>query len=666
MRTEVASLAQWLEPIVPAALAPAICAQPGFDLWSNGRALATEEVSAERLDARVLRRFRVPEADLDIEQIVELDEAHNAAVFRVKLRQGGSHPSPPLERIEPLHLRLRGVRQQPRQAGSIYALGGGGTYNSYPPPAYREHWAHLLARGGSDAFRISSSVGGRSSEDFLPLLMLEVGARSESVGLAAALEWSGEWELEVNCGTRGILDTASQPQDDQYVTGGPLVSNLVLQPGEALELPPVHVMFFAGGMDSGFNAVRRYLYDCICPRLDGKPPLPPVSYDHWCGIWEGLDEELLIRQVGRCADIGMEYFVLDAGWFPGVQDDFSQGVGNWARVDLSKFPRGLESLAESVRQHGMAFGLWFDVERAHRASDVAREHPGWFWDIGREYLHLNLTLDEAQEYVLTTVSGWIERLDLRWSRWDYNIDPAPYWRMADPTGKVQFAYLNGLYRVLDTLMQRYPQWLLEACASGGRRIDLGTLRRAPSACISDHTAEPHICRFMQTGASRFLPGHLLSGIVPASADRADLPNAGLEFLSRMAGALSLNGRLDLWPDSVVAEAARHVAAYKSIRHLLAQDFYALTPQPTSDHDWDAVQFAAYDGSEAVVFVFRMGGDEAERCLRLKGLKRGAEYWVTDSLGDGSRVLYPARRLEQSGLAVSLEQDQGRLYHITAG
>ena len=168
---------------------------------------------------------------------------------------------------------------------------------------------------------------------------------------------------------------------------------------------------------------------------------------------------------------------------------------------------------------------------------------------------------------------------------------------------------------------------------------------------------------MQAGANRFLPGHLPNIAVPAREERRDLPNAGLEFLSRMLGAFSLNGRVDSWTAQVAAEAARHGEVYKAIRHLLVQDFYPLTRQPTSESDWDAVQYVSHDGTESAVFAFRMAGDESEKRLRLKGLRGGAGYEVKELLEDGAPVVVPPGALQETGLPVVLARDQGRLFHL---
>ena len=104
----------------------------------------------------------------------------------------------------------------------------------------------------------------------------------------------------------------------------------------------------------------------------------------------------------------------------------------------------------------MGMGLWFELERAHPESDWAKQHPEWYINIGKPFLHLNLALPEVQDACINLLTGYIEQLGLKWIKLDYNFGPKPFWHAADPTFKIQFAYLAGLYRVLDELIRQHP------------------------------------------------------------------------------------------------------------------------------------------------------------------------------------------------------------------
>jgi alpha-galactosidase len=152
--------------------------------------------------------------------------------------------------------------------------------------------------------------------------------------------------------------------------------------------------------------LRRYVRDALAPDVMGRRPHPIAAYDHWFGIEQRISEPLLRRQADRAAELGLEYFVVDAAWFGGATANFAYGVGNWERVDETKFPGGLEPLAEYVRSKGMHFGLWFEPERGRRGSDWVVQHPTWYWDTGHPLnLQLDLTRREVQDAVIEMLSA---------------------------------------------------------------------------------------------------------------------------------------------------------------------------------------------------------------------------------------------------------------------
>ena len=645
-----------LSEIAPDTISEVIEDGLGFQLEIDGRPIRLSAISdPERDGDRVACSFRHDDSDLEVAARWDLDREHKAAVLQLTLTNCGSEGSPAFSALNPVSLTLKGAREMKAKLRSV---GGGLKLCYYPTDAYKDRVVSVAENGGIYPFRIESGPDGRSSSRDLPMLLVTVGDDNPSVGIFLALEWSAMWFMQAD------FHWASK---DVKIQGGPKVSGLTLESGEELSLPPAHLVFFEGDMSAGTNAARRYIYEVICPDLDGQRPLPPVSYDHWFGIGNHFDEDFMKQQVDRASELGLEYFTLDAGWYKGCGpgfDDFGLGVGNWEFVDERKFPNGLEPLAEYVRSKGMKFGLWFDVEHAHRTSDLVKRHPEWFWDVGGDFLHQNLTLKEVQDYLIELVGGYIKRLDLRWARWDYNIAPKPFWEKVDPTGKIQFAYVKGLYRVLDTLMRENRGWLVECCASGGQRIDLGTLRRAHTIWASDHTEDPNICRFMQTGVNRFLPGHLPNSAVPVAKGQGGREIVrDFDVISRMCGALSFDGDVASWSAELTSMAGKLVRTYKEIRHLLVQDFYPLLPHPASDSDWDGVQFVSYEKDEAVVLIFRMSGEEGQKQLRLRGLNPDTNYRVVDPVSDEKDQDVSGRELTEKGLNFTLVPNSAALRHL---
>lgn len=565
-------------------------------------------------------------------------------VISHRLENIGPVASAPLDAIEPLQLIFANPAIRWRH---IFA-NGGTLEHYYPPTAYRtQEWTCARQK-----LVLESHPQGRSSNLHLPFLISLADISVDSPGLFCGLEWSGAWYIHFD-----KFDV-----ERSYLSVGVKVKGLILNPGEALDLPPVHLGFFAGGPMGGTNALRRYLYKNVCPSYVEKPVLPRVSYDHWFGFGNDCNIELMKKEAGRAAELGVEVFVVDAGWFPG---DFPEGVGNWLAVNETKFPAGLEALADHVRGLGMELGLWFEIERAVEGTSFMREHPEWFVPVPcyteKPSYHLNLAHPEAQDYVIELIGGWIERLDLRWSRWDYNIEPLPFWEKADPTLKIQFAYFRGLYRVLDTLMAKYPRWMVESCSSGGRRIDIGTMKRAHTYWFSDQTENHGQCRYMQARANRFLPGHLLNSSVAVGRGKGDSGFDDTAVLSRMLGKLAFDGDIASWSATWTARARRWVEVFKCIRHLLVQDFYQLLPMPATIDDADALEFVSYDGGEAVLFVFA-GQTAVKQRLFLRGLKQEKRY-VFRKLPDSALTWGSGAELMKSGIAMDIRSNEGQMWHF---
>ncbi len=652
------TLSEALARIGPAEAAPFLREGPGFRLELS------VEHSAERIEGEGTQ-FRLAGTGLVATVEIELSEELGVAVQTVTLTNEGGEPSPRFREIDALNLPLEvRARDCPRASG----FGGGLTDGFYPPRAYRPEevtfgeardWAPAAGDfhrwwTGKGVYRIESNEAGRSSVPNLPVMSVGWRTPEAEVGLWAALEWSGRWRLEFGNNIEWSF----------VFRGGPRVKDLVLGPGESLRLPRVHVGVYSGGMDGFSNSIRRYVAQALAPDVEGGRPWPYVAYDHWFGIHENVSEEVLRPQVDRAAELGVEYFVIDAGWYPASGDKFWTGVGNWERVAEEKFPNGLEPIAEYVKSKGMRFGIWFEPERAYDGSDWLSRHPEWFLRReGANSGHLNLTKREAQDGLVEMLSGWIERLDIRWLRWDNNQNPGPFWDAADPTGKVQFAYVEGLYRVFDVLRERHPNLMIDNCAGGGRRIDFGTLARAGTMVISDHAEDHHVCRIMQTSGARVLPGNYMNSSLYVGGGDAGRSASPLALLSRMAGAITLNGHIANWTQEETRLVARYLDGFRTYRHLLMKDFAALTRYPRSEAEWDVVEFLDPESTEAVILAYRVRGGTSDLEVFPRGLSPERTYDVLDPFSSGKPDRVSGAEITENGIRLALGPEAGLARHF---
>ena len=514
---------------------------------------------------------------------------------------------------------------------SVVSSGGGLAQAVYPPDTFairRHYFGPMTPTNG----RINlTTIGGRSSNKDLPFFFVE--NEGKNAGVFVAFGWSGQWSAAIE---GDFLEHALR------LIGEVPSLQIRLQPGEEISGPRILIGCYSGPLPAGSNRLRRLIRDRFTPLLAGKKPQPITTYDHWWNIGEQFDEQLLRRLADAAAEIGQEYFLLDAAWYVGSNgpDGFSGGVGNWEEIDRSKFPSGLPAFADYVRSKGLQFGLWFEPERVHKDSLLAKQHPDWvIWLPNSRYGLLDYGRPEVEEWVRSLLDRYIRELGIRYIRYDFNIDPLAYWAAHDQPerkGISQIRHLEAFYRLIDWIRTRHPETVLEGCASGGRRIDLETARRFHTFWISDHTEDPQIVRFHLEGLNYFLPGnyHYVCYALPLPHQKG-FTSPDIAFQSFFGGAFGTGGRIDDWPRTMKDQARRQVEVYKRIRNFLLEDYYPLTPQPRDLDAWEAWQFHNPKTGEGFVQAFRLGSAVGSMNFALKGLESGATYRFSDP--DSGRI-----------------------------
>lgn len=125
-----------------------------------------------------------------------------------------------------------------------------------------------------------------------------------------------------------------------------------------------------------------------------------------------LEQQLDLAR--SAADLGVELFVIDDGWF-GARDNDEAGLGDWF-PSPTKFPGdAMRRLADSVHALGMEFGLWVEPEMVNENSDLYRAHPMGVpvADQGRTVARHQLVIDFSR----TEVQDWAINLPMTMSSW---------------------------------------------------------------------------------------------------------------------------------------------------------------------------------------------------------------------------------------------------------
>ncbi len=246
-----------------------------------------------------------------------------------------------------------------------------------------------------------------------------------------------------------------------------------LCPGESLDLPEILYYEFKNKLDLDAWRLHRYWNDTYPAKK------LPVVYNTWMANFDGITFDYLSKQLDVAAELGVEYFVVDAGWFGPVKE-WSVSVGDWQEHPESELRGRMKEFSDRVRGKGLKFGLWFEFERAALNSKTYAECPEYYFeDHGMAFV--DFANPEAVDYLFSKISPVIEKYGIEFIKSDYNV--APHF---DTARHSFIEYFRGYSAFLKKLRESYPKLYLECCAGGGCRLGLYTLREFDSYWTSDN------------------------------------------------------------------------------------------------------------------------------------------------------------------------------------
>lgn len=451
-------------------------------------------------------------------------------------------------------------------------------------------------------------------------------------GMIFAVGWPGQW-------------ACSFARDDQRglrIVAGQQLTHLYLKPGEEIRSPLIAVLFWQGTDTArAQNLWRRWFMAHNLPRLNGRPPPPLLQMQCYRSFEKGGEQDLFdtVNEFNR-AGIPFDLCWRDAGWYP-CKGSWPN-TGTW-ELDAERYPQGWRPFSDWIHRQGKKFIVWFEPERVgDRESWLAKNHPDWI--IGGNLL--NLGNPEARTWLVEHIDRLLREQGIDFYRQDFNLDPLNNWRANDAPdrrGMTEIRHVMGYLAFWDELRRRHPGLLIDSCASGGRRNDLETLRRAVPLLRSDFQFGPEATTPNQGhtyGISSWIPYY----------------GSGCYFTD------SYSARSYIMPCSGYAGAnAETKRAYEECRRVapfMLGDYYPLTPYSIQPGDWIAWQFDRPDLGGGVVQAFRHNESEASvQVFHLRALVPLAKYEVTD-LDGGKPRTRTGKQLMADGLAVEIRARPG--------
>jgi len=361
-----------------------------------------------------------------------------------------------------------------------------------------EHWGQEgdFVRQGlrRDTLRIERGSLGRPHGP--PYYVVENNETGEC--FIMGLAWSGNYAADFSAEFDPLLTFRLGP-----LAAAPL---RVIAPNETLKSPEVHLGIYHGSTDGAVAAWYAHMRTSVVPRSPKGREMYTVA-----GRVVEEPDDWILREIDIAAEMGVEAFMVDAGWYGDSFASWWERRGDWN--EGTWLPGGLKGIEAHVHKKGLLFGLWQEPEAISKNSRLYAEHPDWTLhsDEGRECGEmLDLSNPEAAKYLEDSVLGVLRQNKLDFYKIDYNVQVGEGGQsLRDGYSENEtYRHYERIYGLFDRVRKEFPNVNLEDCAGGGGRLDLGMLSRFHYATESDWSVHPYAIRTLNA-LTRFIPPEAL-------------------------------------------------------------------------------------------------------------------------------------------------------------
>ncbi len=527
---------------------------------------------------------------------------------------------------------------------------------------------HTLLTHGSKSIESRKLVRTTHTENPAFMLTLDAESFDENYGevIAGALAWSGNFKLNFEVDEFNVLNILAGIN--------PYASQYALAKGESFTTPEmIYTYSFEGA-----GGASRNLHDWA--RNYGVwhgHTYAPTLLNSWEGAYFKFDAKTLTDMIDDAADMGLEMFVLDDGWFGNKypRNEAKAGLGDW-QVNAKKLPEGIDYIASYAHNKGLKFGIWIEPEMVNPKSELAEKHPDWIVkSAGREITTmrnqwlLDLSNPKVQDFIFSVFDNTMKLSpNLDYIKWDANRhveNAGSEYLPKDKQSHFWIDYVQGFYKIMERIRAKYPDVLIQACASGGGRVEYGAMKYFNEVWTSDNTEALSRAR-IQYGTSLFYPATVMGSHVSAVPNHQTRNITPIKFRFDMACAGRLG--MELQPEQMNDEektfARKAIESYKGYRDIIMEgDLYRIGT-PGDETGYYGVLYISKDKKKAVLFTYCIHYQSRTLVpkFRLAGLDPKTGYKITEQNVEKENYWFSGKTLTGEYLAnIGLNPNLCKIY-----
>lgn len=484
-------------------------------------------------------------------------------------------------------------------------------------------------------------AGSMPVREYVPVIAVE--DRKTGVTWEAMLTGGSSWQLEAYRKDEGLSISGGIADRES----GHWMKKL--KHSEKFVTPPAYITAAEGGIDQTSARLVKKIQDHLILPCTEKEKMP-VVFNEFCTSWGKPREEEILRQLELLKGKGIEYFVIDAGWY--IEDEYVKTAENWDCVgdwDISKsrFPNGLKAVADRIRAAGMIPGIWFEFETAGRGSRMFEKSR---WLLKRDNVDivsghrkfLDLKNSQVRQYLNEKVICMLKDNGFQYIKIDYNECIGIGCDGKESPGEELRQQILAVQEFLRELKREIPDIVIEICSSGGHRLTASFLECASMASFSD----AHECReipVIAANVQRFVPARQ-SQIWAVLRKEHTQKEVYYRMISTMLGRMCISGDIDQLDGKLWETVERGIGFYKKISGLIDRGDSRIAGEPILSYrnpeGWQAV-IRENAGGEILLVIHSFRRKEKRICISLPDEAEVIDRFAREEISirvQGTRVI----------------------------